>query len=246
MSNQSASASDDPRVLLSTTHDLTQRVRLAQRGAWFPLLVFAAVTFGAIPFSRYGGHPTHCSSVQGRGTVCLIHSSLALWYWPIALLVAFVLISWFYLRRSEQRGVGTRVQPFVAVGVVLTALGALWAFWAAAHPAFLVATLHVGPNEPSRFLYRIASPAGVIGLALLLLAWIERSRPLLIVTVVYLLVAVVDGRHRLVPAPDAVGVPPPPGDRRQRAPHRRHRSRGNASAPRDRRPNDRPPRQRPR
>jgi hypothetical protein len=190
MSNQSASASNDPRVLLSTTQDLTQRVRLAQRGAWFPLLVFAAVTFGAIPFSRYGGHPTHCSSVQGGGSVCRIHSTLALWYWPIALVVAFVLISWFYLRRSEERGVGTRVQPFVAVGIVLTALSALWAFWAAAHPAFLVATLHVGPNEPSRFLYRIASPAGVIGLALLLLAWIERSRPLLIVTVVYLLVAV--------------------------------------------------------
>ena len=190
MMNQSGPARDDPRVLLSTTRDLTHRVRLAQRGAWFPLLVFAAVTFAAIPFNRYGGHPIHCDSAHGVITACIAYSALALWYWPVALFAAFGLISWFYLRRSRQRGVGTRVPPFVAVGVVLTALGALWAFWADAHPAFLIATLHFGPREPSRFVYRIASPAGAIGVALLLLAWIERSRPLLTVTVVYLIVAV--------------------------------------------------------
>jgi hypothetical protein len=133
MPNLSGSAADDPRVLLSTTRDLTHRVRIAQRGAWFPLLVFAAVTFGAIPFSRYGGHPTHCSSVQGRGSACFIHSSLALWYWPIALLVAFVLIGWFYLRRSERK----RRRHAASVRGrrrCLTALSTLWAFWAAARP----------------------------------------------------------------------------------------------------------------
>ena len=190
MSNLSGSASEDPRVLLSTTQDLTQRVRLAQRGAWFPLLVFAAVTFAAIPFNRYGHYSTHCSSVHGGGYVCRVQPALALWYWPVALLAAFVLIGWFYLGRAQHRGVGTRVQPFVAVGVVLTLLVTLWAFWADTHPAFLVATLHFGSRQSSRLLYRIASPAGVIGLALLLLAWIERGRALLVVTVVYLIVAV--------------------------------------------------------
>lgn len=190
MLNQSDPTRDDPQSLLSVTRDLTQRVRLAQRGAWFPLLVFAAVTFAAIPFNRYGRHPTHCSSVRGGGDVCTIHSALALWYWPVALLAAYHLISWFYLRRSRHRGVGTRVQPYVAVGAVLTLLITLWAFWADAHPAFLADTLHLQSGQHTQILYRIASPAGAIGLALLLLAWIERSRPLLTVTVAYLIVAV--------------------------------------------------------
>ena len=191
MSNLSGSAADDPRVLLSTTRDLTHRVRLAERGAWFPLLVFAAVTFGAIPFSRYGGHPTHCSSVQGRGSVCLIHSSLALWWWPIALLVAVRVDQLVLPAAGPSSAASARgVQPFVAAGVILTALSALWAFWVAGHPAFLLGTLRLGPTQPSGSSTGSRVPRGVIGLALLLLAWIERSRPLLIVTVVYLLVAV--------------------------------------------------------
>jgi hypothetical protein len=189
MRNQSGPTSD-PQSLLSSTHELTHRVRLTQRGGWFPLLIFAAVTFGAIPFNRYGPHTIHCSATHGASKVCIAYSALALWYWPIALLAAYVVISWFYLRRSERRGVGTRVWPFVAVGAVLTLLVTGWAFWADAHPAFLAYTLHLQSGQPNRFLYRIASPAGAIGVALLLLAWIERSRPMLIVTVVYLIVAV--------------------------------------------------------
>jgi len=180
----------DPRGVLSATRDLTQRVRVAQRGAWFPLLVFAAVTFAAIPFNRYGRHPTECRATQGGGSVCTIHSALALWYWPVALMTGYLVITWFYLRRSHHRGVGTRVQPYVTVGAVLTLLVTLWALWANAHPAFLVDTLHLRSGRPTVFLYRVASPAGAIGLALLLLAWIERSRPLLAVTAAYLIVAV--------------------------------------------------------
>ena len=190
MIDQSNPARDDPHSLLSATRDLTQRVRLAQRGAWFPLLIFATVTFAAIPFNRYGGHPTHCSSIHGNDYVCTIHSALALWYWPVAVLAAYVAISWFYLRRSDHVGVGTRVQSYVSVGAVLTLLITAWAFWADAHPAFLADTLHLGSPQPTQFLNRIASPAGAIGLALLLLAWIERSRSLLTVTVVYLIAAV--------------------------------------------------------
>ncbi len=190
MIDQSDPARDDPHTLLSATRDLTQRVRLTQRGAWFPLLMFATVTFAAIPFNRFGSHPTHCDSVHGDGYVCTVHSALALWYWPVALLAAYVAISWFYLRRSDHVGVGTRVQPYVSVGAVLTLLITAWAFWADAHPAFLADTLHFGSGHPTQILNRIASPTGAIGLALLLLAWIERSRSLLTVTVVYLIASV--------------------------------------------------------
>jgi hypothetical protein len=188
MVNHSTSAGDDPQNLLSTTRELTRRVRLTQRGAWFPLLVFAAVTVGAIPFNRYGPHPIHCTSSRGGGHVCIAYSALGLWYWPVALLAAYVAISWFYLHRAHQRGVGTRVQPYVVVGAVLALLTTAWALWVYAHPAFLAETLRIGSAQPATFLDRIASPAGAIGLALLLLAWIERSWALLALTVVYLVV----------------------------------------------------------
>jgi hypothetical protein len=190
VTNQFDQGEDEARGTLSATRDLTQRVRLAQRGAWFPLLVFAAVTFAAIPFSRYGPHPTHCSTGNAGGYVCMVQPALALWYWPVALLAGYVVISWFYQRLSEHRGVGTRVQPYVVVGAVLTVLIAAWAFWSYAHPAFLVDTLWRRGDQPGQFVHRLASPAGAIGLALLLLAWIERSRALLVVTVLYLIVAV--------------------------------------------------------
>jgi hypothetical protein len=188
MTNPPSPAGDDPQHLLSETRHLARRVRLAQRGAWFPLLVFAAVTLAAVPFNRYGPHPVHCTPSRGGGHVCIAYSALGLWYWPVALVAAYMAISWFYLHRAHQRGVGTRVQPYVVVGAVLALLTTAWALWVYAHPAFLAETLRIGSAQPATFLDRIASPAGAIGLALLLLAWIERSWALLALTAVYLIV----------------------------------------------------------
>jgi hypothetical protein len=175
---------------LSATRDLTRRVRLTQRGGWFPLLVFAAVTLVAAPFYRYGHPQTHCASSRGGGSACLVFPTLALWYWPAALLVAYAAVSWFYVRRARERGVGSRAQPYVAVGAVMALVATAWALWANAHPAFLAETLDIGRVRAGAFLYRIASPAGAIGLALLLLAWIERSWSLFTLTVAYLIVVV--------------------------------------------------------
>lgn len=191
MTNELDHARDDPQDLLAATRDLTRQVRRAQRGAWFPLLVFAAVTFAAIPFNRYGPHRAHCSSTHGLVSACVVQPALALWYWPVALLAAYVAVSWFYVRRAHDRGVGTRVQPYVVVGAVLAVLIGAWALWANSHPAFLAGTLRLQPGHaPRDFLYRVLSPAAGIGFALLLLARIERSWALLGITLVYLVVAV--------------------------------------------------------
>lgn len=194
MVNQPASPTGDPHDLLSETRDLARRVRRTQRGAWFPMLVFAAVTLVAIPFDRYGDHPRHCASTHGGGIVCLvgwpIYSSLALWYWPIALLAAYAGIGWFYLHRSHARGVGSRVPPYVVVGAVLVVLITAGTLWVNAHPAFLVENLHLPSSQPKSMLARMATPSGAIGLALLLLARIERSSLLFALTVVYLVATV--------------------------------------------------------
>ena len=188
MANHPSPSRESAQNLLSATRDLARRVRLTQRGAWFPLLMFAAMTLGAIPFNRYGPHPIHCTSSPGGGHVCIAYSALGLWYWPVALLAAYVAISWFYLHRARRRGVGTRVQPYVLVGAVLALLTTAWALWVYAHPAFLAETLRSGSAQPATFLDRMASPTGAIGLALLLLAWIEASWALLTLTAVYLIV----------------------------------------------------------
>jgi hypothetical protein len=191
MSLEPAPATGDPQHLLATTRELTRHVRHLQRGGWFPLLVFTAVTFAAIAFDRYGRHAAaHCTSLQGGGYVCAGYSPLTLWYWPVALLLAYVAISGFYLHQARLRGVGTRVQPYVLVGVLLALLATAWALWSTAHLGFLAESLHLGYSQPTDFLNRIASPAGAIGLALLLLAWIERSWLLLAITAVYLIIVV--------------------------------------------------------
>lgn len=184
-------AGDAPQELLAETRALTRRVQVAQRGAWFPLLVFGAVTFAAIPFNRYGPHAINCGAAGRGGRACIAYSVPALWFWPVAIAVGYVAIGWFYFRRSTARGVGTRVRPYVAVGLLVTLLATTWTLWAHAHPAFQAGSLGIGPGHAtSEFLYRIASPASAIGVALVLLAWIERTWAALAVTSAYLVVAV--------------------------------------------------------
>jgi hypothetical protein len=182
---------DDPHQLLSGARDLAQRVRKAQRATWLPLLVFAAVTFAAIPVYRYGHYAATCRPVDAAavaGTVCTVYSPAGFVYWPIALVLAYVAIAAFYLRRSRARGVGTRVRPYVTAGVIIAVVLTCASLWAAHHPPIggeHILGLGVPPGAPGWF-YRLASPAGAIGLALLVLAWVERSRALLLVTVGYL------------------------------------------------------------
>lgn len=72
MTTESAHPGEDPRLLLSSARELTQRVRRAQRARWFSLLVFAAVTFAAISVYRYGGHHLGTCVVTGPGLALLL------------------------------------------------------------------------------------------------------------------------------------------------------------------------------
>jgi hypothetical protein len=190
MASDPAPYGSEPRLLLAATRELTTRVLRDQRGGWFPLLVFAAVTFLAIPFDRYGHRDvSHCTSIPGGGRNCSVYIVPGLWYWPVALLLAYGAISWFYLHRSRQQGIGTRTQPYIMVGVILVLLVTTWTLWAVSHPSFAATSPHLGPWRSASY-NRLATPAAAMGLALLLLARIERSWPLLAVTAVYLVVAV--------------------------------------------------------
>ncbi|MBP0451177.1 hypothetical protein J5Y04_16750 [Kitasatospora sp. RG8] len=169
MTTHPAPSPGDPAGLLAMRRDLVHRVRREQRGAWFALLVFAAVRFGAAPVVRFG---------QGDNV------RLAVWYYPAAMVLAFAAIGWFYLRRSDRIGVGTRIGPYLALGAVLGVITAGYEVWAILgtrpYPDFRE------PTVLSTLFDALVSPAGAIGLALLLLARIERSWPLLAITCAYL------------------------------------------------------------
>ncbi|MFJ6617890.1 hypothetical protein ACIQOW_10020 [Kitasatospora sp. NPDC091335] len=182
----------DPRHLLAMKRALVDRVRREQRGAWFPLLVFAAVRLGAAPVVRYGQGDHHPGGLPP-----------AMWYWPVALVLAYAAISWFYLRRARRLGLGTRVGPYLALGLVLVVLITVYVVWTAQHPGFL-GDLH-GPSPFALFFNTVVSPAGTIGLALLLLAWIERSWPLLAITCGYLAAMLSSGT---LPDPSPWGLLP--------------------------------------
>ena len=126
MTPEAAYPGDDPDELLSNTRQLAQRVRKDQRATWFPLLVFAVLTFVAIPVRRYSGHHLDCLAVP---RVCTVYSDAEFVYWPIALVLSYVAIAAFYIRRSQARGVGTRVRPYAIAGIIIAVAltgAALW------------------------------------------------------------------------------------------------------------------------
>ena len=176
MATETASPGDDPQRLLSSTRELTQRVRRDQRATWFPLLVFAVLTFASIPVRRYSGHHLDCAAVP---RVCTVYSDAEFVYWPVALVLAYVAIAGFYIRRSRARGVGTRVRPYAIAGIIIAVVLTGVALWEVRNPP-------VHPVGLSGLAYQLARPAGAIGLALLVLAWVERNRALLLLTLAYL------------------------------------------------------------
>jgi hypothetical protein len=203
MAHQPVPHADSPHELLAAVRDLTRQVRAAQRGTWFPLLVFAAITLLAIPVYRYGPYVDLFGTCRSRANqmVCAGENPTQLGYWTVALVLAYAAIAGFYIRRSRRRGVGTPVRPYIVVGVTLAVLMTAVSILLVFHPLLPVpADPFADPAElqvsPAALLVNwLASPMAVIGLALLVLAWVERHGALLAYSLGYLaIVATLDSR----------------------------------------------------
>ncbi|MEU5566814.1 hypothetical protein [Micromonospora musae] len=177
MTTDSVPAGDDPRRLLSDVRALAHRVRLDQRVTWVALLVLGTVTLVGIPFDWFGMQ-VHCRPDSS----CEFARRGVLYYWPAAFLLAYAAIAFCYVRAARTRGLGTRVLSYALTGVALTAL--FTAAWVAAALYF--------PSHPVRFAFwmlvldRLIAPWGIIGVALLVLARLERNVALLLFTLGYL------------------------------------------------------------
>jgi hypothetical protein len=180
MTTDSTTAGGDPRRLLSDVRALAHRVRVDQRMTWLALLVLAAVTLAGIPFDWFGMR-VHCHPGGG----CDFARRGALYYWPPALLLAYAAIAVCYVRAARSRGLGARVLTYAITGAATTV--AFTAVWAAAALYF---PSHPAPMHPLPYwwfvLDRLLSPWGTIGIALLVLARLERNIGLLLFTVGYL------------------------------------------------------------
>jgi hypothetical protein len=192
MTTDAVSAGGDPRRLLSDVRALAHRVRLDQRITWVALLVLAVVTIAAIPIDMLALN-ADCGSAsswitQPDGSIaCHVRRMGALYYWPPALLLAYGAIAVYAVRSARARGLGARVLPYVLTGAALTVMfTVVWLAWRAylgSHPV---------PTEPFPYwvmlLDRLVAPAGTIGIALLVLARLERNLALLAFTLGYLVI----------------------------------------------------------
>ncbi|GAA0714399.1 hypothetical protein Drose_25415 [Dactylosporangium roseum] len=173
-------ADGDPRRLLSYVRSLGHRVRLDQRMTWVALLVLAVVTLVGIPFD-WLGMTVHCRQDNG----CEFARRGVLYYWPPALLLAYTAIAVSYVRAARARGLGARVLPYAIAGaattVVFTAAWVAAALYLPSHPESMQRLSYWG-----LVLDRLVSPWSMIGIALLVLARLERNIRLLLFTLVYL------------------------------------------------------------
>jgi hypothetical protein len=185
MTDMPATPQDGPRELLSATRRLTRRVRQAQRGTWFPLLLFAGLTLASIPITLNSRHTIDCRAVAA-GKVCVGWSPGAYVYWSLALVLAYAAIAAFYVHRARERGVGTRVRPYIITGAIIAVVATGVSLWLATHAEDF--GFPAPPSPATVLLYRLATPEAAIGLALLVLAWVERNRALLVFGLVYLVI----------------------------------------------------------
>jgi len=100
-------------------------------------------------------------------------------------------IAGFYVRRSRSRGVGTPIRPYVIVGVVVAVLTAALTLWLAFHPLIPLTAGPLNVTPAVRFVHGLATPMTAIGLALLMLVWVERNGVLLAYSLVYLVIVMV-------------------------------------------------------
>lgn len=211
MTDASVPSPGTPQEVLAGLGDLTRRVRAAQRGAWFPLLLLGVLTLGGIVVGRltFRVETVPCPATDPMaGAGCTVVTQGSSVYWLVGLALAYAATAFFYIRRSRSRGVGTPVRPYILTGIVLVGLVSATTFWAIRHgmpkpgEPLDVWGLHLDPaSGAAAFVHRLTGNATAVGLPLLVLCWVERSRALLLLTVVYLAVY-------LVPLPDGwAGIP---------------------------------------
>lgn len=197
MTDASVPSPGTPREVLAGLGELTHNVRVAQRGAWIPLLLFGLLDAGGILADRLSVRvrSVPCAApadgAGGAGCTAVHHGAPV--YWTVGLIAAYALTAALAVRRARRRGVGTPIMPYVLTGLVLVALVAATSFWAVRNGLPTTGGTvdfwgyHLDADAAStHFLEHLTGSAAAVGIPLLVLAAIERSRALLAFAAAYL------------------------------------------------------------
>ncbi len=187
-----------PAQLLNEMHALRERTSAAARGYWLPLLLFAAIICGSLPFyerlapSRSGpagpavsvrgcravlNHPCHLSAGTAHLSI-LVVTALG-YYWQIAIPAGVVLTVLWYRWHGNRVGLRTPARGFLITGLVLGEL------------VLLVPILAHQSSSLTNLMHHLhqAGALVIIAAVLWVLAWAERSPMLAVIVAIYLAVA---------------------------------------------------------
>ncbi|GIF67319.1 hypothetical protein Ais01nite_53540 [Asanoa ishikariensis] len=185
-----------PGELLASMADLRRRTRAARHAYWFPLILFGLLMAAALPFylesaERVGmvGLPGDGPLLAALGGDFLEHSTGLGWYWLVALLAGFLISLGWYRWRGERTGLRTPTRAYLRAGVIGTLAGVLLPVVL----RFLLFNTDAGVSGATSgvtiSLLGVANrgmfPHLVIAVGLLVLARLERSRALLVVTLCF-------------------------------------------------------------
>lgn len=193
----------DPAALLSEMEQLRVRTRRTGRSWWFPLTLFGVLVLGASPlYVPMGGDSTEWPEstfailvVRSFAGLLTAYPVVTAIYWLTALAVGFVGSGLWYRRQAQRIGLRRPVLAFVLTGLLTTVvLVLLQQVPALAWPLFWVGL-------------RGTLAIIVIAVALLVLAWLERSSALTAVVIAFLGVAALVSTYNVENLLFVVGVP---------------------------------------
>jgi hypothetical protein len=156
---------DQAKDWLARVREVRVAVRRARPGYWFPLLVFGAIVLvstplyvqNPIPGSQAGSMPAYFPA----GDLTDNPARVAV-FWVVALPLGFLLVTLYYGMRARRRGVEVSLNAFLLVGLSVFGLLVLASL---AGATFLIGDLAI----------RGLLPLFVIGFALLVLSFAQRS-----------------------------------------------------------------------
>jgi hypothetical protein len=189
-----ADAAASPEQLLGVARAARRQARRARHAYWFPLVLFGLLTCASVPFyiERFPSGPGF-STTSGPsflrsiylGGFGMVTSGNVAYYWLGAMLAGVAATAAWYKLHGDRIGLRTPSRGFVITGLVLLVL-ALVVPVLADHSSNGFAIL-----IPGDLLIRGTFPLVLIGLALCVLAWAERSLALTVIAAGYLALSLV-------------------------------------------------------
>lgn len=190
---------EDAANVLNTVSIAARKTRAARPTRALPLLALGLVIVGAMPF--YVLAEPQADQVYyplfWSGPVGTAAGLWTMYYWLLALPLAYAFIVWWHAKAAHRRGVKVNVSSLVVTGAAVLGL-------------MFVCSFLYKPAFPADFVVRGLTPLLTIAFGLLVWAIVGRGRGLLTVSLIFLASSLLASLYDLVNVTDRLGVNLPP------------------------------------